>query len=210
MSQSTLSVCCPVPTAIASAVTTLNPCPSDVGQIQKLVFWRRGQSIASLATAVISTTWTTLLAATGDTKAVVTPFIANVEVAPSEAREFGGGNETRWGAPIRKGGSSVVFTASMYQEDQDVISALKDLACESLDVVMINESNQFVYSDTSGGTAGFYGFEVAGKSLFVSDKGIGGLDDADSNMITFNLKPNWSDTLEISTETTFALDMVNS
>jgi len=210
MSQSSLTVCCPTPTALESAVTVLNPCPADVGQIQKLVFWRRGQSIASLATAIISTTWTTLLSAADDTKALVTPFVANVELAASEAREFGGGNETRWGSPIRKGGSSPVFTASMYQEDQDVIAALKQLACESLDVVMINESNQFVYSDTSGGTAGFYGFEVANGSLFVSDKGVGGLDDADQNMITFNLKPNWSDTLEISTETTFALDMVNS
>ena len=210
MSQSSLNVCCPVPTAIASAVTVLNPCPADVGQIQKLVFWRRGQSIASVATAVISTTWTTLLAATGDTKAVVSPFIANVELAPSEAREFGGGNETRYGAPRRKGGSSPPFTASMYVEDQDVIATLKDLACETLDVVMINEANQFIYSDTSGGSAGFYGFEIVAGSLFVSDKGIGGLDDADQNMIMFNLKPNWSDTLEISTETTFALDMVNS
>ena len=210
MSQSSLTVCCPVPTAIESAVTTLNPCPADVGQIQKLVFWRRGQSIASVATAIISTTWTTLLAATGDTKAVVSPFLGAVELAASEARSFGGGNETRWGAEIRKGGQSPVFTAMMYQEDQDVIAALKNLKCETVDVVMINESNQFVYSDTSGGTAGFYGFEVAAGSLFVSDKGIGGLEDVDSNTIMFNLKPNWSDTLEISSETTFALDMVNS
>lgn len=207
MSQSTLSVCCPSPTAIASAVTVLNPCPDDVGQIQKLVFWRRGQSIASVATAVISSTWTTLLAATGDTKAVVSPFIANVELAPSEAREFGGGNETRWGAPIRKGGSSPAFSASMYQVDQDTITALKDLRCESLDVVFINEANQFVYSDAG---SVFAGFEIANNSLFVSDKGIGGLDDADQNTIMFNLKPDWSNTLEITTETTFALDMVNS
>ena len=206
MSQSSLSVCCPRPTAIASAVTVLNPCPSDVGQIQKLVFWRRGQAIASVATAVIQTTWTTLLAATGDTKAVVSPFIANVELPVSEPREFGGSNETRWGAPIRKGGSTSMFKASIYQEDQDVIAALKDLACEALDVVMINESNQFIYSDTSG----FTGFEVAANSLFVSDKGIGGLDDPDQNTIQFNLKPEWSNTLEISTETTWALDMVNS
>lgn len=206
MSQSSLTVCCPPSTSLASAVTTLNPCPSDLGQIQKLVFWRRGQTIVSVATAVISTTWTTLLAATGDTKAIVTPFIANVELPPSEPREFGGGNETPHGAPIRKGGNSVVFSAAMYQEDQDVIAALKDLACEPLDVVFINEANQFGYSDTSG----FTGFEVASGSFFVSDKGVGGLEDADSNMIMFNLKPNWSDTLEISTETSFALDMVNS
>jgi hypothetical protein len=210
MSQSSLTVCCPVPTAIASVVTTLNPCVSDVGQIQKLVFWRRGQSIASVATAVIPTTWTTLLAATGDTKAVVSPFVANVELAPGDAREFGGGNETLWGAPIRKGSQSPTFSASMYQEDQDVISALKDLACEALDVVFINEANQLIYSDTRGGVAGFWGFEIANGSFHVSDKGFGGLEDADQNMIMFNLKPNWSDTLEISTETTFALDMINS
>jgi hypothetical protein len=206
-SQSTLAVCCPAPTAIASVVTVLNECPNDVGQIQKLVFWRRGNSIASVATAIISTTWTTLLAATGDTKAIVSPFIANVELAPSEAREFGGGNETRWGAPIRKGGSSPSFTASIYQYDQDTITALKDLRCEILDVIFINEANQFVYSDAG---SVFAGFQVAANSLFVSDKGFGGLDDADQNVIMFNLKPDWSDTLEITTETTFALDMVNS
>jgi len=206
MSQSTLSVCCPVPTAIASAVTVLNECSADVGQIQKLVFWRRGQSIASVATAIISTTWTTLLAATGDTKAIVSPFIANVELAPSEPREFGGGNETRWGAPIRKGGSSPSFTASIYQYDQDTITALKNLRCETLDVLFINEANQLIYSDANN----VAGFEIAANSLFVSDKGIGGLDDADQNVIMFNLKPDWSDTLEITVETTFLLDMVNS
>lgn len=206
MSQSSKTVCCPRPTAIASAVTVLNPCPSDVGQIQKLVFWRRGQNIGTLATALTSTAWTTLLAATGDTKAIVTPFLGNAELPTNDAREFGGGNETRWGAPIRKGGGSAVFSASMYQEDQDVIAALKALACEALDVIFINESNQFVYSDTST----FSGFEVANGTLFISDKGFGGLDDPDSNMIMFNVKPNWSDTLEISTETSFALDMINS
>lgn len=206
-SQSSMTVCCPVPTAIASAVTTLNPCPSDVGQIQKFVFWRRGQSIASVATAIIATTWTTLLAAADDTKAIVSPFLGGVEIPPSEAREFGGGNDTRWGASIRKGGGSVVVTASMYQEDQDVITALKALRCEILDVLFVNESNQLIYSDAGSAVAGF---QVAANSLNVSDKGIGGLDDADSNKITFNLKPNWSDTLEITAETTFLLDMVNA
>ena len=206
MSQSSRSVCCPRPTGIASAVTVLNPCPSDIGQIQKMVFWRRGQSIGTLATALTSTAWTTLLAATGDTKAIVTPFVANVEIPPSEPRTFGGGNETRWGAEIRKGNSSVPVTGSMYQEDQDIITALKALSCESLDVIFINESNQFVYSDSST----FSGFEVAAASLRFSDKGVGGLDVADKNNFVFNLKPEWSNTLEISTETTFALDMINT
>ena len=200
------TICCPVPTAIDSIVTTLNPCISDVGQIQKMVFWRAGNTIASEATAIISTTWTTLLAAVDGTKAVVSPFVANVEVPTSEPREFGGGNETINGAPIRKGGNSVAVSAVAYQEDQDVITALKQLACENLEVIFINESAQFIYSDAGG----FSGFPIAKGSLFISDKSFGGFNDPDQNMITFNLKSNWSDTLEISTVTDFALDMVNS
>ena len=203
---SSLTVCCPVPTVMASVVTVLNPCIQDVGQIQKLVFWRRGNSI-SVASALTSTAWTTLLAATGDTKAIVTPFIANVELPMNEAREFGGGNETRWGAPIRKGGTSPAFSASIHEYDQDTITALKELRCENLDVIFINEANQFVYSDAD---TAFSGFRVVKSSLFVSDKSFGGLDDADQNTIMFNLEPNWSNPLEVTTETTFALDMVNA
>ena len=201
-----LSIDCPRPTAIASAVKVFNPCPEDLGQIQKMVFWRTGNTIASVATAIISTTWTTLLAATDDTKAIVTPFLGNVVIPPSEPREVGGGNETRYGAPIRKGGQSVPVTATIHQYDQDTIAALKSLRSESLEVLFINEANQIVYSDTST----FSGFPVVANTLFVSDKGIGGLDDADQNTLMFNLKPNWSDTLEVTAETTFALEMINS
>ena len=189
MSQSTLNVCCPRPTGMASSVTVLNPCPDDVGQIQKMIFWRRGNSIASVATALIPTTWTTLLAATDDTKAIASPFLANVELPVSEGREFGGGNETRWGSTIRKGGSAPTVKASMYQEDQDIITTLKSLACESLDVLFVNESNQLIYDDRSGVV---YGFPITESSFNISDKGIGGQDDADVNIMTFNLKPNWS------------------
>ena len=205
-----LTICCPAPTYLDSAVTSLNPCPSDVGQIQKLIFWRTGQSIASVATAIISTTWTTLLVATGNTKAIVTPFVHNPDMPSGDPREFGGGNETRWGAPLRKGGTSPTFTFTMLAIDQDVITDLKKLRCEALDVVFINEANQFVYSDTQGGTDGFWGFEVVPGSLFISDKKIGGFEEWDANLIQFNVKPNWSDTLEISTATTFALSMINS
>ena len=191
MSQSTLNVCCPVPSAVASAVTVLNPCSSDVGQIQKLIFWRRGNSLATVATALIPTTWNTLLVATGDTKAIMSPFVANVESPFSEPREFGGGNETRHGAMIRKGSASTTFKASMYQEDQDVITNLKQLACEPLDVLFINEANQLIYNEGGAGAV-VQGFQIVDKSFNVSDKGIGGQDDADVNIMTFNLKPNWS------------------
>ena len=199
------TICCPVPTAIASAVTVLNPCRSDVGQIQKMVFWRAGNTLG-VPTAIISTAWTTLLSATSSTKAVVTPFMANVVIPKSEPREFGGGNETLNGTPIRKGSNPVAVSADMYQEDQDVISKLKALTCENLEVIFINENGQFVYSDADV----FTGFPVARDSFFVSDKGNGGFNDPDINGLMFSLKPNWSDTLEITAATTFALDMVNA
>jgi hypothetical protein len=189
--NSSLTVCCPTPTAIASAATTLNPCVNDVGQIQKLIFWRRGNFIASVATASIATTWNTLLVADDDTKAVVSPMIANVEVPFSEPREFGGGNETRRGAPIRKGSQSTTFSASIYQADQDVIAALKQLSCEALDVLFINEANQLIYNEGSTGSV-VQGFQIIRGSFNVSDKGFGGQEDADVNYIRFNLKPDWS------------------
>ena len=117
--------------------------------------------------------------------------MANVELPFSEAREFGGSNETRWGSPIRKGGHAPTVKASMYQEDQDVITALKLLHCEAIDVLFINEASQLIYNEGPGGSV-VQGFQIAENSFNVSDKSIGGLEDADTNIMTFNLKPNWS------------------
>jgi len=203
-----LSICCPQPTAIASAVTTLNPCAIEIGQIQKMVFWRTGNSITTIASAIAVATWTPLLTSTTGTKAIPSPFVANVVIPPSEAREFGGGNETLYGAPRRKGGGSVPVTASMYGIDQDVITSLKKLKCETLEVLFINEANQLIYNDMGTTTVG--GFDIVNGTFFVSDFGIGGFDDADQNTLAFNLVPGWSDNLEISTATTFLLDMVNA
>mgnify|MGYP007011968807 CR=1 FL=1 len=41
-----ITSCCPAATALESAATVLNPCPSDVGQIQKAIFWRSGNSLS--------------------------------------------------------------------------------------------------------------------------------------------------------------------
>ena len=143
----------------------------------------------SLASALTSTAWNARSIAADDTKAIYSPFLGNVELPPSESREFGGGNETQHGKTMRKGNHAPTVTASMYQEDQDVITNLKALACESLDVIFINESGQLVYDNIGGDV---YGFPIVDKSFNISDKGLGGQDDADVNIMTFNLKPNWS------------------
>jgi hypothetical protein len=199
------NVCCPVPTAVASAVTTLNPCPTDIGQIQKLVFWRAGNSIASEATALISSTWTTLLAATGSTKAIVTPFLGNPTFEGGEPREFGGGNETRDGIPHRKGEEPMQFTAAIQQAAQSVVKTMKDWSCENLEVMFIGEGNQLFYRLDGSAVEGF-----PIRSLFVSSLMPGGFTDDDANQISFYLPPNWSDDGTLSAASTFLLDMVNS
>lgn len=202
-----ITVCCPIASVIESMVTVLHPCQKDVGQIQKLIFWRTGQSIGSVSSAEVEATWTALLAiTTADTKAVVTPFVNNPDIPAGDPREYGGGNETLWGASLRKGAQSPVLTFTMLAEDQDVIVLMKALRCETIDVIFINEAGQFIYSDLGDV---FAGFPVVPNSLFVGDKKIGGLEEWDSNILQFNLQPNWSDTLEISNATTFALSLIN-
>lgn len=201
-----LTVCCPKATYIANAVTTLYPCKHEFGQIKKMIFWRRGNTIASVATAIISTTWTTLLTATGDTKAVVTPFLSG-KITPGEPRETGGGNESVDGIPdLVNGSAPSVAEFTVRQWDQDVITLIKGWGCEALDVIFINENGQFGYSD-AGATA-FEGFPMDGFSI--GDLEMGDFDGADTNKLKFYLRSNWSDTFEISAATAFALTLVNT
>jgi hypothetical protein len=199
-----ITVCtCPVPTALPDVVTD-TPCYENFGQIQKLVFWRRGNSIASVATAELEATWTALLASTTAAKAVPSPFISGGIVTAGESRQYGSGNEVLDGIPIIVGSESSQFEAMILRYDQDTIATLKELQCEELDVIFINENGQFGYSDTDG----FSGFPIAG--LFVSDLTLPGYSEVNRNAIKFMLRPGWSDTFKISNATDFALNMVNS
>jgi hypothetical protein len=204
-----ITVCCPKSTTLASAVTTLYPCPAEFGQIQKIIFWRRGNAIASVATALISTTWSTLLVATGNTKALVAGFVVG-KVTAGESREAGGGNETLNGIPVVIGQQPSVFEGMLIQFDQDVIKQLKKLQCEKLDAIFVNENGQFGYLDTKyqASTAGFYGIPVDGLSI--GDLEFGDFDGKDQNKIKFFLPANWSNDFEVTAATSFALTLVNS
>lgn len=198
-----ITPCCPIPTYLDSAITSLNPCPVDCGQIQKAIFWRQGNYL-TVASALTATSWNTLLIATDDTKAIVTPFIHSFELPLPNAREH---PETRDGATLRKGSHSTKIEKKFYAEDQDVIRSLKKLKCEALEVIFVNEAGQFIYSDREGD---FRGFPIVSGSMFIGDKRLGGYSDWDSNKMIFNLEPSWSDSLEISESTTFALSLKNT
>ena len=198
------TVCCPAPTGIASIVTSTTACPTEFGQIRKLIFWRRGNSLDAVASATVSTVFTAYLSATGDTKMVVSPFLTFL-IPPSEAREAGSGSEVPNGIPRLVGPTSPKAEGQIWQTSQETIEAMKDLQCEYLDVLFINESNQLGYKLDG---AAVKGFPI--HSLFISDPAMGSFDEGTRNMISCYLEPNWSDGFRISTATTFLLDSVNS
>lgn len=200
-----ITVCqCPISTTLASIVTNINDCKFEIGQIQKMIFWRHSNKLTAAASAVSSAVWTIYLTATGDTKAVVSPM-CTVNIPPTEVREVGSGNEVLNGIPIQVGTLPAKVEGIFWQTDQDTIRALKALSCEDLDVLFINENNQLVYS--------LEGTEVKGfrvTSFFVSDMQAGTYSDGTKNKFQFHLSGGWSDYAKASTSTTFLLDMVNS
>jgi hypothetical protein len=200
-----LTTCtCPVSATILSVVTTLDSWKLEFGQIQKLIFWRHGQKLNAAASAVSATVWTSRLTATGDKKAIVSPFVSLI-IPPTTIREVGSGNEVLNGIPIQIGTLSVKCEGHIWQTDQATIKLLKALTCEQLDVMFINESNQLGYSLESGKVKGF-----PMEQFFVSDLGTGSYTDGSKNMFQFFLPGGWSDNFTITAATSFLLDAVNS
>lgn len=200
-----ITVCqCPISTTLASIVTDINDCKVEFGQIQKLIFWRHGQQLTAAASAISSAVWTAHLTATGDSKAVVSPFVSLI-IPPTEVREVGSGNEVKDGIPIQIGTLSVKAEGHIWQTDQATIKLLKALSCEDLDVMFINENNQLGYSLVATKVEGF-----PVTSLFFSDLSTGSYTDGSKNIFSFYLAGGWSDNFTVTAATTFLLDMVNS
>ena len=197
-------VTCPPVATIASIVTSIEPCPVEIGQIQKLIFFRRGHGLTAVASATSATVWTAHLAATGDLKSVVSPMLT-LNIPASEVREAGSGNEVVNGIPINIGSNPVKVEGRIWETDQATILKLKNIKSEYLDVMFVNEANQLIYK--LSGTA-VKGFPI--KSLWVSDPAVGSFADGTYNMFSFYLEAEWANALSITTATTFLLDSVNS
>ena len=180
---------CPVGTYLTS-IGTLT-CPESFGQTQKLIFQRKAASATgygSVSTVIVLATWTTLKAATDDTKAIITPFVSGVTSEVGKAKEFGSGNEVRNGIPIIFGCDPTKVTVKLYEYPESLIRNMKLLACEALEVGFINENGHFGLN-VSG--AVYHGFPI--QSLFISDRKLGGFDEPDYHEMTFSLAANWSD-----------------
>lgn len=195
---------CPV----GSSLETLKDqqCKSSFGQIQKLLFQRRTDgngalNVIAAADIVKKTTWEGLIGAADGTAVVVSPELSNPETEPGAARTFGGDNQTAGGVQIIVGREATQFTGAFYELDQSIVKVMKSYQCEDLTVYFVDEyGNIGCIAHTSGGATSYSGVPV--KSLFIGDKDFGGLTDPDSNAISFNMKPNWSDDFTIVKQST--------
>src|SRR6056300_1371793 len=88
------SCSCPLPTAIGDI--TPNSCPDNFGQIQKVIFQRRGFVFDGTVGKDITllADWQALQVAVDDTKVQVSPFTYNAIITAGESITNGGGDNT--------------------------------------------------------------------------------------------------------------------
>lgn len=185
---------CPVPTS-TTEIGALS-CPVNFGQIQRLVFWRTGQEIADVATAILAATWTALFAAADDTHATFTPLIDNPVVEPGGEMTLGSGNEVRNGIPYNVGNEPTVCTFTLNRFSSTIIRVLKEYRCEDLDVIFVSEDGYFGH--TLDGVK-VQGFPI--HSLTILDRKIGGFNAFDEHLLKFSLAEDWSDYFTITDPT---------
>lgn len=220
-----MSMICSCPASSALATIPVVQCSENFGQIQKIAFQRltmadgTKNSFAATGTGTTTPTitlkasWTPLISASNSTSAkiVLSPFINNPTSEPGAARTFGGGNESLGGIEEILGAEPTAFSAVLRRMPQDVIKAMKGLMCEAaagnLGVYLFNENGQIEAIQDTAEPNTYYPIPI--RSLFISDKGHGGLENPDTNNISFSFAPNYSDNLKIVTPTDFnPLDLV--
>jgi len=196
-----MSICtCPVGTSLPSVPNST--CPSDFGQVQKIIFQRVFKSgttknqFTSVAAITKLASWTPLMSANDGTKAVITPYVEAPTSDGGDAITYGGGNDTVGGVTKTIGRNPVTMTFSLRQVTQDVIKALKSLMCETLGVYLVNGDGQIMA--IKGSASGAY-MPIPIDNLFVGDLKLMGLESPDENALSFAFKPNWSDDAEIVT-----------
>jgi hypothetical protein len=200
---------CPAGASIPSIPEQL--CAENFGQIQKVAFQRLRKedgsrnSFVTAASILLKASWTPKLTAADSTKIVVSPYIQAPTNEPGAPRTFGGGNETLGGIEEIIGREPTAFTGVFRKVPQSIIALLKQLQCESwgnnLGIYLFDEFGQMEAEQDATTLTTYYPIDI--RSLFISDKGHGGLESPDSNTVQWNFLPNYSDRVKILAPTDF-------
>lgn len=206
-----MSLTCQCPAAASLTTIPAVACGENFGQIQKVAFQRLRKadgtrnSFTTTASILLKASWTTLLAAEDGSKVVVSPYIEAPTSEPGAVRTYGGGNETLGGVEEVLGAEPTAFSAVLRRMPQNVIKIMKELMCESnagnLGVYLFNDNGQIEALQDPETATTYYPIPI--RAFFVSDKGHGGLENPDSNNISWQFAPNYSDDLKIVTPTDF-------
>lgn len=186
-----LNTCnCPLPTEISDLTQTT--CPENFGQIQKVIIQRAGDVFDGSAgnDITVLADWQTRLAASDDTKAVVTPYVYNAIITAGESITNGGGDNTTLNGEVELVGVNPSTFSAMFQGlNSTQIAELQTLNCEtSLTVYFITQDGKIVAKEEPTGS--YSGFPVT--SFFVGDKSNEGFATKDKNSFSFNMEACWS------------------
>lgn len=200
---------CPV----ATTLTTITPtsCPVEMGQIQRAWFVRKGNvqwdtvdptTGKSLPAGLqpnlpsASAGWTTLLTAVDSTKVVYAPlFGGDITITPSEpVLQGGGGNDTLNGQSYYINTPDSTFSARFDQLSADQTLQIKELACEDLEVYLINEDGDIIGKRDPLDTDLFKGFDC--YNVVLGSRNVQGFATRDSNVLTFQLDADWDTIFE--------------
>lgn len=210
---------CPPAAAIPDIATA--DCLENFGQTQKAAFQRVFASAGvkneftatGLGDIKLLASWDAFLAAADSTKAQVTPDLEAPVFEPGAVRTVGGGNATIGGISksIGREATAVSFMMNVYK--QSIITELKDFQDElALGVFEFNQYGQIgCIVDDPATPAAYYPIPIAKQTFFVGDKKIGGLEEEDSNVLSYQFLPNWSDNFVVVAPTDFnpLTDLVN-
>lgn len=204
-----MALSCACPAAAALPTIPKFECSEGFGQIQKIAFQRLTTSDGTInhfnpgATPIDQkTSWTSLLTAVDSTKIVISPFVENPTQDGGDARTYGGGNDTLGGVSKIIGSEPTTLTVQLRDVPQNVIKELKKLMCEAqngnLGVYLFDDNGNIeCRTDEVAGMISYFPIPI--RALFVGDKIHGGLENPDSNTMSFQFAPNYSDDLVIVT-----------
>jgi len=188
---------CPPGTYLGGIAPT--DCPIKWDQTQKLVLGRKSAGRFPNAGAFVSEShWQTLLNALNDSRLVITPYLSNLVIPPSEVLSTGGNdNTTINGVREVTGVGFVTVTAMLKNVSAETANELRLIGTESMiqpgvsNIVgyFLQTSNAVVWNKTESGVA-YDGFEIF--NLVVTDLGNEGLNSNTNYNVSFDLMGGWS------------------
>lgn len=209
--MSSIKILCPLEAEIADLGSLT--CFEDFGQIQGLAFQRQESApgtknafVTATNSALVKASWDAFIAASDGTKLQVSPSVVeNPTQTPGAARTSGGGNAKVGGINKNIGVEATTWEFTLNAFDQGIITNMKKYMQEpKLGVYLFNEHGQIgaIVDDRDTPTQ-YFPIPIAPRTFFVGDKGLGGLEEEDYNMVMWSTLANWSDNFVILNPTDF-------